>query len=72
MVGKDRCQIGRPTDTRWDDLMFDQRFFNYFAFFITPIVIRMVSFQIGLEYLVVINKVIDIWIVLRWHFCCLW
>ncbi|CCZ09277.1 mechanosensitive ion channel domain-containing protein [uncultured Culturomica sp.] len=56
-------KLAGRTDTRWDDLMFDQRFFNYFAFFITPIVIRMVSFQIGLEYLVVINKVIDIWIV---------
>ena len=56
-------KLAGRTDTRWDDLMFDQRFFNYFAFFITPIVIRMVSFQIGLEYLVVINKIIDIWIV---------
>lgn len=56
-------KLAGRTDTRWDDLMFDQRFFNYFAFFITPIVIRMVSFQIGLEYLAVINKIIDIWIV---------
>lgn len=56
-------RLAGRTDTRWDDLMFDQRFFNYFAFFITPIVIRMVSFQIGLEYLVIINKIIDIWIV---------
>lgn len=56
-------KLAGRTDTRWDDLMFDQRFFNYFAFFHYPIVIRMVSFQIGLEYLVVINKVIDIWIV---------
>lgn len=56
-------KLAGRTDTHWDDLMFDQRFFNYFAFFITPIVIRMVSFQIGLEYLAVINKIIDIWIV---------
>lgn len=62
-LAKIAVRLAGRTDTRWDDLMFDQRFFNYFAFFITPIVIRMVSFQIGLEYLVVINKIIDIWIV---------
>ena len=56
-------KLADKTSTRWDDLMFDQHFFNYFALFITPVVIRLVSDYIGWEHNVIVNKLVSIWVV---------
>lgn len=57
-------RLAGKTSTNWDDLMFDQHFFNCFALFITPIVIRVVSVYMEWEHSVWVDKVINIWVVI--------
>lgn len=57
-------KVAGKTATHWDDLMFDQHFFNCFACFITPIVVRILSSYIGWEYNITIYKIISIWVVI--------
>lgn len=57
-------KVAGKTATHWDDLMFDQHFFNCFACFITPIVVRILSSYIGWEYNITIHKIISIWVVI--------
>lgn len=56
-------KLAGKTATNWDDLMFVPHFFNCFALFITPIVIRIVSNYIGWEHSIFVNKVVSIWVV---------
>lgn len=56
-------RVAGKTTTSWDDLMFDRNFFNSFALFITPVVIRIVSNYLEWQYSMTLNKVIDIWVV---------
>lgn len=58
------CKIAGQTATNWDDLMFDQRFFNCFALFVTPLVVQMLSAYVGWEYNLTIHKIINIWVVI--------
>lgn len=55
-------RLAGKTSTNWDDLMFDQHFFNCFALFITPIVIRIVSVYMEWEHSVWVDKVVNIWV----------
>ena len=57
-------KLAGKTSTNWDDLMFDQHFFNCFALFITPIVIRVVSVYMEWEHSVWVDKVVNIWVVI--------
>lgn len=56
-------KIAGKTSTDWDDLMFDGHFFNCFALFITPVVVRVMSEYIGWEHSRIFDKVINIWVV---------
>ena len=49
------------TETQWDDLMFDSRFFNYLALFFMPLSIRLSLRFIGCEYGGVLHKFVNIW-----------
>lgn len=52
------------TATQWDDLFFDSHFFRVFAFFITPVVVRLLSVYIGWGHSPLVNSLIGIWLVL--------
>lgn len=56
-------KVAGKTATHWDDLMFDQHFFNCLACFITPLVVRILSAYIGWEFNITIHKIISIWVV---------
>lgn len=51
------------TATRWDDLMFDARFFNRFALFITPIVVQLFSAYMEWNHSGLFYKAVNIWVV---------
>jgi len=57
--------VGR-TATRWDDLLFDQHFFNRFALLVTPLVIQLVLQYTGWEFQSAhfLIRGLQIWIVL--------
>ena len=57
-------RIVSKTPGKWDDKLFDQKFFNRLGLLLAPIVIRVSLETIDWEYMVVINKFIDSWIVL--------
>lgn len=57
-------KMAGKTATKWDDFMFTHSFFNCFAAFITPVVIRVVSGIAGWEYGLWFNKAVDVWITL--------
>lgn len=54
--------IGK-TSTNWDDLMFDRRFFTRFAWMITPMVVQIGCTYLEWDFGSLINKVLNIWIV---------
>lgn len=56
--------LAGKTATHWDDYMFDNRFFNYFALLVVPVVVRVVSDLFGWAYNVLFYKVINVWCVL--------
>lgn len=57
------AKVAGKTATNWDDLMFDSHFFNYFALFITPVIVQMLSVYMGWSHSVLVYKVINIWVV---------
>lgn len=56
--------IAGKTTTQWDDLMFDQRFFNRLGLFIAPVTIEIATSHIGWEYMDIITRFINVWIVI--------
>lgn len=57
-------KIVHRTATQWDDLLLDQHFFNRLALLIVPVVIQLISTQIGWEYVDIVNRLINVWIVI--------
>mgnify|MGYP002465951878 CR=1 FL=1 len=57
-------KIVHRTATQWDDLLLDQHFFNRLALLIVPVVIQLISTQIGWEYADIINRLINVWVVI--------
>lgn len=53
--------VGR-TANKWDDLLFDRRFFNRLGILIVPIVIKIATSSIGWEYMDIVNRLLEIWI----------
>lgn len=57
--------IVRKTSFKWDDLMFDERFFRRLGLLLAPIAIRFtLSFIDGGETMVLIHRLIEAWIVI--------
>lgn len=56
-------KLAGKTATNWDDLMFDTHFFNCFAFFITPIVVQLLSAYMEWNHSILLQKTINIWVV---------
>lgn len=56
-------RIAGATRSNWGQWLLDRRFFNRLALLILPIVLRTGLSSIGWEYMYVINRILDIWIV---------
>ena len=56
-------KIAGRTTTNWDDLLFDQSFFNRLALVITPIVIQISLSSIEWEKMYIIMRLLNVWIV---------
>lgn len=56
--------LAGKTSTHWDDLMFDQKFFNRLALLIMPIVIRVAAATIEWKHAEVLSDLIDTWIII--------
>lgn len=58
-------KLAGKTSTNWDDLMFDQHFFNRLGLFITPVVITIVyKQQADWQGIKLVPQVLNIWIVI--------
>ncbi len=53
--------VGR-TAYNWDNLLFDQKFFNRLGTLFAPIIIRISLASIEWEYIHIINKLLSVWI----------
>ncbi|MCC8089022.1 MAG: mechanosensitive ion channel family protein [Rikenellaceae bacterium] len=56
-------KVAGKTPTKWDDLMFDKKFFNRLALLLMPIVIRVGISGIRWEYFNFIPKLVAVWII---------
>lgn len=55
-------RIVGKTAAVWDDLMFDQRFFNRLGMFIAPLVVRFTISTMDWEHIGILLKIADVWI----------
>ncbi len=55
-------RIAGQTATRWDDLLFDQRFFNRLGILIAPAAIRVIVLHSGWNDISWLTKLLDMWI----------
>ena len=56
-------RIVSKTPGKWDDLLFDQKFFNRLGLLLAPIVIRITLESVEWEYMTIFNKIVGAWIV---------
>ncbi len=55
-------KIAGYTNTQWDDILFDQRFFNKLAYVIVPIAVDIAIAGIEWKYIGYIQRFVEIWI----------
>lgn len=57
-------KLTKQTATNWDDLMFDQRFFNRLGLLISPIAIQVIFKECEWTEFTFLMKMLNIWIVI--------
>lgn len=63
-VGKWVKYLVGKTRSKWDDILYEQRFFNKLAYLIPPITAYVILTFITWEYKYLLRRVVDIWLVI--------
>lgn len=55
-------KLTKKTSAKWDDLLFDQKFFNHLGLLLVPIVLIIGISSLDGKFITVLNKLLNVWI----------